>query len=96
MKLHGVMMVRNEADIIEASVRHNLATLDRLLVVDHGSFDGTSEILRQLCAELPAVSVVADPSIEFSQSARITHLARQLLAHNPAPSRKKSLEPLVS
>jgi len=32
------MMVRNEADIIEASVRHNLCCLDRLVVIDHGSF----------------------------------------------------------
>ena len=45
MRLVGVSMVRNEADIIEAFVRHNAAVLDALVVVDHGSVDGTREIL---------------------------------------------------
>jgi hypothetical protein len=45
MRLFGVMMVRNEADIIEASVRHNLSVLDGLVVIDHGSFDATADIL---------------------------------------------------
>ena len=44
-------MVRNEADILEAFVRHNLTVLDRMLVVDHGSMDGTAEMLSlRLCA----------------------------------------------
>src|SRR5205085_7118886 len=84
MKLCGVMMVRNEADIIEASVRHNLGSFDQLLVVDHGSFDGTSDILRQLAAELPALEVISDPSIAFQQSSRITQLTRRLFAHDGA------------
>ena len=50
MKLYGVAMVRNEADIIEAFVRHNLTVLDGLVVVDHSSDDGTSEILSALTA----------------------------------------------
>src|SRR6185436_15684300 len=70
LKLAGVMMVRNEADIIEASVRHNLSCLDRLAVIDHGSFDGTSEILRQLAAESDAVRIIADPSVAYEQSTR--------------------------
>lgn len=51
MRLIGVAMVRNEADIIEAFVRHNLALLDQLVVVDHGSTDRTRDILAQLQAE---------------------------------------------
>ena len=73
------MMVRNEADIIEASVRHNLGCVDRLVVIDHGSFDGTSEILRQLAAESDALQITADPSVAFQQGIIITDVARQFL-----------------
>lgn len=45
MELYGAAMVRNEADIVEAFVRHSLTVLDGLLVVDHGSIDGTWKIL---------------------------------------------------
>jgi glycosyltransferase involved in cell wall biosynthesis len=51
MKLFGAAMLRNEADIVESFVRHNLSLLDGLLVVDHGSSDGTSEILDALVTE---------------------------------------------
>ncbi len=84
MKLCGVMMVRNEADIIEAAVRHNLAFLDRLVVLDHGSFDGTSDILRQLMAEGLPLQVVADPSIDYQQSTRTTQLTRAVILRDQA------------
>lgn len=84
MKLAGVMMVRNEADIIEAAVRHNLQSLDRLIVIDHGSFDGTSDILRRLAGEGLALSVLADPAPEFRQGARITQVAREAIARDGA------------
>lgn len=44
-------MVRNEEDILEASIRHNLAVVDSLLVVDHRSDDATSVILAALVDE---------------------------------------------
>jgi hypothetical protein len=44
-------MVRNEADIVEAFVRHNLTVLDGLIVVDHASADATLDILKSLAAE---------------------------------------------
>lgn len=72
------MMVRNEADIIEASVRHNLACLDLLVVIDHGSFDGTSEILQQLASETEALRIVADSSVEYQQSRRTTDATREV------------------
>ena len=51
MKIWGVSMVRNEEDIVEAFVRHNLTILDGMLVVDHNSTDRTPAILTALCAE---------------------------------------------
>ena len=34
-------MVRNENDVIESFVRHNLELMDEMHIIDHGSSDGT-------------------------------------------------------
>ena len=46
MRLLAAAHVRNEADIVEAFVRHNLALLDGIAIVDHMSVDETPDILR--------------------------------------------------
>jgi hypothetical protein len=51
VRLIGAAQVRNEADVVEAFVRHNLGVLDGLAIVDHGSLDATPDILRSLIAE---------------------------------------------
>ena len=79
MRLCGVAMVRNEADVIEAFVRHNLSILDGLAIVDHGSFDGTTEILAELQREGLPLRISRDSDPAFLQSARITEVARQTL-----------------
>ena len=84
MRLFGVTMVRNEADVIEAFVRHNLGILDGLAVVDHGSIDGTSEILARLQAEGLPLSVERKLDAAFRQSDTITALAREALARDSA------------
>lgn len=50
-KLVGLCVARNEADIIEAMIRHNLKFLDRLHVVDNRSDDATPEILAAMAQE---------------------------------------------
>ncbi len=46
MKLFGVMMVRNEADILAVNLRHHFAQgVDQFLVVDNGSSDRTLDVL---------------------------------------------------
>ncbi len=79
MRLLGVTMVRNEADIIEAFVRHNLSLLDGLVIVDHGSFDGTPEILAKLQAEGLPLRVVRHADPAYRQSETMTTLAREAL-----------------
>lgn len=78
MKLAAVAMVRNEADIVEAFVRHNLAYVDRLVVVDHHSDDGTFEILRELEREGLAIEIEPEPALAFDQARRLTMSARRL------------------
>ena len=46
------MMVRDDADIVETTIRHLLYHTDEVLVVDHRSVDGTREILESLPVEL--------------------------------------------
>ena len=76
MKLVGVAMVKNEADIIEAFARHNLGLLDRLLVIDHQSSDATVAILSALRAEGLPIELMRDTTIAFRQGDRIGELAR--------------------
>lgn len=84
MRLFGVAMVRDEADVIEAFVRHNLSLLDGLAIVDHGSFDGTTGILGKLQAEGLALRVVPDAEAAFFQSRRMTEVVRDTLARENA------------
>lgn len=48
-KIAAVSMVRNECDIIELFLKINLRHLDFILVIDHNSDDGTTEILEYFC-----------------------------------------------
>ncbi|MEO8564846.1 MAG: glycosyltransferase family 2 protein [Betaproteobacteria bacterium] len=84
MKLWGVAMARNEADVIEAFVRHNLTVLDGLAIVDHGSTDATPSILAALSAEGLPLRVEVDTELEFRQSDIITRLTRRILATTDA------------
>ena len=80
MKIIGVSMVSNEADVIEAFVRHNLRLLDALVVLDHGSIDATPGILTSLAQEREvALVVLSDADRAFRQGERITMLARRYL-----------------
>jgi len=56
-KILGICIVKNEQDVIEAMVRHNLRFLDRLVVIDIGSVDATRKILHQLSQELSQLTV---------------------------------------
>ena len=52
MKIFGVSVVRDEADIIGTTIRYHLALgLDRILVIDNGSSDGTDEVLQELAKD---------------------------------------------
>lgn len=84
MRLLGVAMVRNEADVIETFVRHNLALLDGLTIVDHGSLDGTSGILAKLQEEGLPLGVESDSTPTVRQSETITRLTREALANQGA------------
>ena len=80
MKLVAVAMVRNEEDIVEAFVRHNLTVLDGMIVVDHGSADRTLAILSALCAERLPLAVLRSDAAGYLQAEITTTAARDAFA----------------
>lgn len=70
----AVTMVRNEADIIETTLRHTATQVDHIICADNLSTDGTSDILHRLAAELP-LTVVADDDPAYLQADKMTRLA---------------------
>jgi hypothetical protein len=72
----AVSVVKNEADIIEAFVRHTRAWTDHHLVFDHDSTDGTREILAALQREGLPLSLYTDDALGNLQQARSNHLTR--------------------
>lgn len=84
MKLWGVSMVRNEEDIVEAFVRHNLTILDGMLVVDHNSTDRTLTILTALCAERLPLVVKRHEAPGYLQAEITTSATREVFARTGA------------
>lgn len=83
MRLVAVSIVKNEADIIEAFVRHTRAWVDHHLVFDHDSTDGTREILAALQREGLPLTLYTDDALGNLQQARsnfLTRLAAQSFA----------------
>jgi hypothetical protein len=84
VKIVGVAMVRNEADLIEVFVRHNLAFLDALVVVDHGSADATLPILQALAQERLPLRLLANADARFLQAEVVTDVTRRLIEQGDA------------
>lgn len=72
----GVALVRNEADIIEKVVHHQLAQgISPLIIADNGSTDSTLEILKRLATQFPII-VLKDNLVAYHQAEKMTYLAR--------------------
>lgn len=84
MRLHGLAMIRNEADIVESFVRHNLKLLDGLTIIVHRPSDGTREILDALGREGLPLELMPLDELGFYQGQRMSQAARSVFArHQP-------------
>jgi glycosyltransferase involved in cell wall biosynthesis len=76
MKLAMTLMVRDEADIVQAMIDHHLAQgVDIFIVTDNGSVDGTAEILAGYAAR-GLIDLRHDPSHMKQQSPVVTRMAQ--------------------
>lgn len=80
MSVAAVMLVKDEADIIETTVRHLLASgVDEVIVGENLSTDGTVEILEALAVETGTVVVYSDAEVGYYQDRKTTELAQLAL-----------------
>lgn len=78
----GISIVKNEADIIEPMIRHNLRYLDSILVIDNRSSDQTLAILLALRDEFPdRLAVRLDTRMGYPQKQIMNALAVELAMH---------------
>ena len=79
MKIWGISMVKNEVDIIGFTISHMLSQgVDRILVADNMSTDGTFELLNQIEIETKhRVRVLIDPEPGYYQSEKMTDLGHE-------------------
>ena len=75
----GIAMVKNEADVIEAFVRHNLGFMDALAIVDNDSIDGTREILVQLQQEGLPIILFDNPVVGHFHAEIMTAVYRKVV-----------------
>lgn len=69
-----MLQLTNEADIIESFVRYHCNIFDGMIIRDNCSSDNTLKILKHLKAEGKPIYILHDPSIEFTQSKKMTEL----------------------
>ncbi len=78
----AVMLVKDEADIIETTIRHLLWHVDEVIVADNMSTDGTREILHNISSVHPRVGVLDDEEVGYYQDRKTTALAMRAFQKN--------------
>lgn len=78
-RIVGVGIVGNEADIIEAFVRHHARILDELVLIIHHPVDSTAEILGSLKDEGLPLMLRDASHVAFRQPEETSRVARELL-----------------
>jgi hypothetical protein len=84
MRLAMTLLLRDNADVVEANLRYHLARgVDIVLVTDNGSRDGTVEILERYRGRGVA-EIWHEHSTDFDQVAWVTRMARRAATEHGA------------
>lgn len=78
------MMVKDEIDIIEFTIRHLIEEVDFVIVSDNGSTDGTFDLVVQLQREGLPLRALLDSEVGYWQSRKMTALAQLALEEGHA------------
>lgn len=70
MKIHGMLLVKNEADILDWSLADVSQHLDYIYVLDNGSDDGTWELVQAIARTNAKVVVLGRDPAPFSDALR--------------------------
>jgi hypothetical protein len=71
------LLVRDEADIIAATIEHHLAAgVDLIMATDNGSVDGTTDILRAY-QHAGVLELLHQPAHDYRQAEWVTTMARR-------------------
>jgi hypothetical protein len=75
-EIWAVGMVRDEADIVGSTVSHLLQQgVDHVLIADHGSTDGTLELLDDMARRDDRIYVARDHESGYFQREKMTRLS---------------------
>ncbi len=78
------LLVRDEADIIAATIEHHLATgVNFIVATDNGSVDGTTGILAAY-EEAGVLELIHDAEHDHEQGRRVTRMARKAASNHGA------------
>jgi hypothetical protein len=70
MKIHAMLLVKNEADILQETLSAALHWSDYIYVLDNGSTDGTWEMVKELAQQHPEVVPFKQDDVMFSRALR--------------------------
>lgn len=77
MKLVATLLVRDEVDVVAATLEHHLAQgVDLMIATDLASVDGTTDVLEAYAAA-GVVDLIHEPDPSFNQGAWVTRMARR-------------------
>lgn len=77
MKLVATLLVRDEVDVVAATIEHHLAQgVDLVIVTDNGSVDGTRDVL-EAYAQAGLAEVIDEPDHTYKQAEWVTRMARR-------------------
>lgn len=83
MRFHGLMVVRDEADVLPQTLEHLLTWIDSLWIFDTGSTDETWQIVNDFAKRDKRVHAIARQPMIFSDNFRsyLFHTARPSFSH---------------
>jgi glycosyltransferase involved in cell wall biosynthesis len=79
LKVAAIVLIRNEIDIAATFLRHVDALFDYVLLMDHGSIDGTERLIEQACAQRPGWTMWHVEPVGYHQTAFNTFALRYMM-----------------